>query len=396
MSFGVLVIHGVANRSRPAFEETVERLATSIGLPYGDQIVPVFWGELGPDPGQAFTSIPTDVDSIDLPGAEAAFAPIDLASQAREIVQEISPIVDPTIRAQAVADQTIQGLDQRLVGGVPEDVRNAIRRGVDDAAHTGRWLALQVDLSKALIEVAEAALVSEPGEAAFLPVDVLDRLRDRIESVLETFDREAGRLVGGVLERVLREQQAKLGPFIATTLGDVLTYAKNGAAIRGVLDEAYQQLSRRFSEVDVVAHSLGGIVTTEWMLGAPTEREHDHQPTPVSDRRVRRFVTFGTQVGLLSEIHGLLGNHLVLEGVPNVLPIRLRRWRNIWHQLDPLAFVMRRALAIAPGDDQDLIRDFRLQLLGLPTSLDALLTHGSYWTDDRFLNWLKLELLSEE
>jgi hypothetical protein len=67
--------------------------------------------------------------------------------------------------------------------------------------------------------------------------------------------------------------------------------------------------------------------------------------------------------------------------VPVELPIQVERWVNVWHALDPLAFLIAPVLSV-PGVE---IEDRRLDPDGLGVSLAA---HSSYWHDQRFLDWL--------
>jgi hypothetical protein len=71
-------------------------------------------------------------------------------------------------------------------------------------------------------------------------------------------------------------------------------------------------------------------------------------------------------------------------------PLPVGRWVNVWHQLDPLAIVVQRAIALAQPAAQ--VQDWRLPLHDVPTSEQDLSFHPSYWTAHWVLEWLRTEL----
>src|SRR6185503_16198606 len=96
--------------------------------------------------------------------------------------------------------------------------------------------------------------------------------------------------------------------------------------------------------VDVVAHSLGGLVAVEWLFGAVAGAD----ATPPAERRVHTVITFGSQVGLFAELRGLEGpaGRVARPPAPIALTLALRRWCNVWHALDPLAFAASPVFAV--------------------------------------------------
>jgi hypothetical protein len=90
------------------------------------------------------------------------------------------------------------------------------------------------------------------------------------------------------------------------------------------------------------------------------------------------------------EIHGLRREQgLIGTEVPVVLSMPVRRWFNVWHQLDPLAYVVGRIIQIKmPGESEaQKVQDLRLDIAEIPTSKADCDFHSSYWTDRRFLAW---------
>ena len=92
-------------------------------------------------------------------------------------------------------------------------------------------------------------------------------------------------------------------------------------------------------------------------------------------------------MSLFSELQGLLGVGDVPRAStnPQVLPIRVQRWSNVWQELDPLAFVMSRVFGIEADGVAGIVQDLRLTQRGIPTNVSF---HSSYWRDERFARWL--------
>jgi hypothetical protein len=170
---------------------------------------------------------------------------------------------------------------------------------------------------------------------------------------------------------------------IARTVRDVEAYESNGESIRARLDEAYRTARGDAERVDVVAHSLGGLVAVEWLFGAPA----GNGATAPGERRIHTLVTFGTQVGLFCELRGLQGppGTIALPPAPISLTVALRRWCNVWHALDPLAFAAAPAFTVAGRDGPVGIEDYRLPVHGVPESAAF---HTAYWRDLHFGAWL--------
>jgi hypothetical protein len=170
---------------------------------------------------------------------------------------------------------------------------------------------------------------------------------------------------------------------IARTVRDVEAYERNGEAIRERLDAAYRDARADAERVDVLAHSLGGLVAVEWLFGASAGAA----ATTPAERRIQTLITFGTQVGLFCELRGLEGppGVVALPPVPIHLRLALRRWCNVWHALDPLAFAAAPVFAIEGRDGPVGIEDYRLPVHGMPASAAF---HTAYWRDLHFGAWL--------
>ena len=351
----VLVVHGIANRSAEAFQRDVDRLA---GVLAPRRVVPVFWGDLGPS--HDLTCLPTPTAEDLLVGPVVPTSPDLVVDEAARRVAEVS--------GEPVPSGTLAVLRQALRS------RGAGRRPEEDP----------------VTEVlAQSVLLAGPVDSADVGVDGGDggdarsgALARRLRAVVQAVDDGVEGLSQGLLTSLVRDRAGGLGALAARTVGDVLTYERHGSAIRGRLDEAYQEACRT-SRVHLLGHSLGALIAIEWLLGADAANP---QPTDPADRHVATVVTFGAQVSLFCELHGLL----TVDGhTPRTAPVeisaRIRRWYNVWHALDPLAFVMSPVLLLRDEDGADLIQDLRLDPDGLGLSLTF---HSSYWSDARFLAWL--------
>lgn len=145
------------------------------------------------------------------------------------------------------------------------------------------------------------------------------------------------------------------------TLADALYYQGD----EGLRERVWSRMDREFvtlsgperrTDVVVFAHSLGCLITVDWLRNRPGVR-------------VRALVTFGANLGLFS------------LGRPLDVPAQLRAgampqgWTNVYYPRDVLGF----PLAVDPGLRH--VRDVRLRP---PTLLARTgLAHVEYWDDRR-------------
>ena len=376
----VLAVHGVSNRSLDGFRKVVSGLAGRVGRTLDVDMREVFWGDLAPAADVELRSIPTPDDANPLSAGSRSTG--DRGTGVALPATGAPPPEAPDEVVDDLVARTVAQIEARALDRPDEATVAAIRQAVDMAAAEGKWLGVQADLADALAQV---VMTAEPAGTASVDRGVIGRVRNAVGQVITTFDREAAKLVGKTLQQSLRGAEAGLSKTIASTLGDILAYdgAEHGERIRGRLDEAYEAV-REQGPVHVVAHSLGALVTVEWLLGAPTVRGDGKPCVPPEERQIGTLVTFGAQVSLFCELHGLLGSSGDLPG--DRLPLQVAAWHNVWHQLDPLAFVMGRVLSI--GDGAVRVTDHRLDLASVPTSPGDLGFHSSYWNDDTFGEWL--------
>jgi hypothetical protein len=103
--------------------------------------------------------------------------------------------------------------------------------------------------------------------------------------------------------------------------GDIIIYQAHGEQIRGRIREV---VAGAPEPVAVLAHSLGGVATTEALCEFPEMRQ-----------RVKRFITAGSQPGYFYEINGL---RRLPFGQP--LPEDFPDWLNFWDPRDFLSFLI--------------------------------------------------------
>jgi hypothetical protein len=183
-----------------------------------------------------------------------------------------------------------------------------------------------------------------------------------LPAVVRGLDHAVGDILdalGGALNRALREQFA---PLIGEFVGDVLVYeGDRRAAIQGRLRQAVDDAGLTGRPVDIVAHSLGGVIAFD--LGAA-------QDDPLA---IGRFITFGGQSPLF---HVLDPEATVVapyvSPTPSELPATIGAWTNLWEPRDPLAFIAAKVFVLASGASPDD------RAVNAPASA-GLITHTAYW-----------------
>ena len=339
----VLAVHGVAHRSPADFADEVAVLSEHLA----PRVVrPVFWGDLGA--GDADRAFPVSA------GAETLDKNTGLAG--------------------AVNDTTAQ-IAARVDGPVPEPTVAIVRDVLGEAEAQGNAIG-DPALQSAL---ADAVVLASPSGTAALPDGehgLLRSVRGGLRRIVSAVDSRLDQISPEAFMDGMRHA-------IARTVRDVEAYERHGPAIRARLDEAYRADARRAARVDIVAHSLGGLVAVEWLFGAAA----GDGATAPDERRIDTLVTFGSQVSLFCEVRGLEGANGFAAPPPVPVPVtlELRHWTNVWHNLDPLAFAVAPVLEVTGRDGPVMVDEYRLDVGGLPSSVAF---HTIYWRDERVLNWL--------
>lgn len=363
----VLVVHGVSNRDPGAFKREVQKLGDAVDQP-DLKWVAVYWGDLAPA-ATDLVCVPTKNDRVDLP---------NLTQEG--IVQSVEDILPDSFAApREPTDHVVERASQLIqesAGELPSpDVLAALVTAVNSAASPQQTVRPEVASVLADIVVSWPPSGTGSSEEA-----LLNPLTSVLAHVAHRVDEEVGKAVGNAVQTILRGAESSVDRLAAKTVGDVLAYEAEGARIRGRLDAAYATTAGE--RVHILGHSLGSLAAAEWLLGADVVCDSG-VPTALADRRIDTLVTFGSQVSLFAELHGL--RTATGRQMPQALPVafagKIQQWINIWHQFDPLSFVMRHVILPQAKPVQDL----RVVLNHIPHDLAELATaHSSYWTDPRF------------
>jgi triacylglycerol esterase/lipase EstA (alpha/beta hydrolase family) len=183
---------------------------------------------------------------------------------------------------------------------------------------------------------------------------------------LRELDRVVGAVLGTAGGRINSHVRSSMLPGITQYVGDILVYQRHRERIhdrvREVVAGVHPDLGRgREHPVDVVAHSLGGVIAVD-------------MATADDPLWVRSLVTFGSQSPFFHVCDPRGGRFTPFNGSALVpLPASLRRWTNLWEPLDVLAFIAARVFVLHDGSAPDDRAVPHLVSSGL-------WSHSAYWT----------------
>jgi hypothetical protein len=153
-------------------------------------------------------------------------------------------------------------------------------------------------------------------------------------------------------ERATSDMRMGLLPPSSLGLGDVLIYADERGAIQRRLWErmaaaAGTAAGSESQPISVLGHSLGGIIA------------FDGACSTVPPLHIKNLVTFGSQSAALHILDprqeillppaGVSAIGPYVPGSPVKLPATVGSWVNIWHAMDPLAFLAGKVFQLADG-----------------------------------------------
>jgi hypothetical protein len=292
-----------------------------------------------------------------------------------------------TVQAHAVRSENeaagIVAAAARLRASRDTGARYATRGGgVDDAellpavaaafrSSTHLRLLRDPDLLRAVGEVVGASL-SSSAEATPETRGLVSGIRDTVGRVVGAIDNLLGLVTAEALGALNQVVRGALAPATALSFGDIVAYRDpaNGAAIRRrVLDRARAGGVDTREPITIVAHSLGGLVVLDMLLAG--------------DLRARRLVTAGSQPAMFHVLHRLGTLAAYAPGRSTPLPPAIASWVNLWHPMDPLAFVAAPVFSLANGE---LPRDVRIDT-PLSTVIDERFwLHSAYWHSDALID----------
>jgi hypothetical protein len=191
-------------------------------------------------------------------------------------------------------------------------------------------------------------------------------VRGFVRRRLHDLDRVVGAAFGAAAGRLNSHIRSTAGPRLTQVLGDVLVYQRHReeiqARVRQVIADVDPGLGRDAEHpVDVVAHSLGGVIAVD-------------MATRDEPLWVRTLVTFGSQSPLFHVCDPRGGMLKPFDGTGLVrLPPSLAAWTNLWEPLDVVAFIAAKIFQLPDGSCPT---DRAVPHL----ASSGLWTHSAYWT----------------
>ena len=379
MTDPVLVLHGVANRDKTAFEAQVTDLNRRVGASW--RFVPVFWGDLGAAvegladtiPQPRSLSIRSEGAAETNPALVASFlAGTPGASRTRD-AGEGWRIVAETAAGEAA------GRFPHLVRGGEDD--EVIRQAIAE-----EW-----SQTTTLQNVTDAVLLAEIGRAIATGLSETDDqsartrsfgedLTARVKGLLKGIDQAVGSVVGLLAGRVNEYLRTSFGPNLGQFLGDVFVYQRHRKEIEERLWEVVDQEAPGWGTeqqpVRVVAHSLGGVIGFYTAVA------------PAAGRQlwIDRFVTFGSQSAFFHVLDPRGGGLPVYyPGTSVELPRSVGGWTNLWEPLDPLAFLAGKIFFLNPASAKKRPIDIEVP----HRASSSLWTHSVYWADSALVEAIR-------
>jgi hypothetical protein len=394
MTETVLVVHGVANHDPSSFRETVAALQQRVGPGY--RLIDVFWGDLGGIGNHLRDTLP-----VLFPKDQQTRGDAD-GEAFRELLQTQRERLMPPEDVRAASDASVDAIYRATLMASGPGLSSGVETRGDDELY--RALSEEIPLTNSLRQLQDDALLKAVGEllADYLDTAGPDRavtgpgtfetrgwLDDRKE-VLRQFVAKLDALIGKVSAQVAGGvnqwmRGALAGP-IALTFGDVVAYHQNRKAIHerlfDVLDREAPGEGSEDKPIAVLAHSLGGLVVLDAALGS--------EATSADGQRRRlhigHWITYGSQPAFFHVMAPREGIEQYSTNKPVMLPGTIKRWTNLWHPMDLLAFtatpVFRLEGGVAPTD-------IRVDTPGSEILRSHLWLHSVYWNSPQLLESLQ-------
>jgi hypothetical protein len=197
--------------------------------------------------------------------------------------------------------------------------------------------------------------------------------------VLHELDKVVGATVGHTLGNFNQNFRANIAVPVGTFLGDVFAYQRNQLEVQARLTQALADHAPGYGTeakpVYAIAHSLGGVLTL------------DMATRPRHPLWIKSLITFGSQSAffhLLDPRDEALTVYSPAQ--PVKLPRSVGRWTNLWHPLDPLAFLASKVYRL---HDSQVPEDRQTQHL----ASQGLNTHGTYWESEDLVHAIRERLV---
>lgn len=362
----LLVIHGIGNRSEAVFNQTTAFLQEGLIDDY--QLVRVFWGDLGGVGANLEDTLP-DI----FPGAQADRTATRALAETDEI--DAAAIISARVTGQSVmASEAVRSGADAV----------AVRHAIADAVRSTQFIKREqdVELLSAVADQITAALsehaIDYGAATTRLGITVRAGCGDQIGAIIRAADAMIGKItgqLGGTLNQLLRRKMAMP---VALSLGDVVGYHQNRPEIHqrlfDRLDRDAPGWGTRGKPINVMAHSLGGLLALDAALGAEGRQ-----------LEINRLVTFGSQPAFFHVMAPRYGLPHYEKGKRVTLPDTIRHWTNLWHRLDVLAFVAEPVFELHDGSD---IVEVDVTASSSEIAAANGWLHSYYWRSTQLLNAL--------
>jgi hypothetical protein len=371
-----LVIHGISNRDPNAFRSSVAALQSR--LDNRMRLIGVYWGDLGGISDGLTDALPdlfgesSGTRGAEL-GAEEAFVRLlnDHRLEHGEFDTRSGDVADALYGYARGASPSASDPDAQFTRGEEDALREALRQTIPQT----RYLQHLHD-PRAQARVGE--LLAD--YAGLMPHSGIETrgwvgdLHGALVGYIERLDAAIGSVAADIAGSANQWARARSGPAVALTLGDIVAYHQARAQIHQRLFETLDREAPGWGTAEkpitVLAHSLGGLVAIDAVLGA------ELPDGSVRTLHIDHWVTFGSQPAFFHVLAPRRGLARYAKNQPATLPASVRRWTNLWHPMDLLAFTAGTVFRLADGNTPT---DRKVETPASELVENYLWTHSVYW-----------------
>lgn len=356
MDSPVFVIHGIGVRDPEAFRVRVDTLARAAHF----DAHPVFWGDLGARTALIERTVPAWPEVHTGEETSDEELPLEVCAVAK-FLAGMSSAAEPQTRGgdamlpHAVLEAALEVLNAGSAAQIRDMPGTAeIERTLRDEWPQTEWLAIIDD--PRLLKAVGMALTGPLAEGDALLLGNGEPIRVHgawgidiggfIKRRLKELDRVVGAAFGAAGGRVNSHLRSSMLPEVTQCVGDVLVYQRHQDVIQARVWETLANVAPELGShperpVDIVAHSLGGVIAVD-------------MATAARPLWIRRLVTFGSQSPFFHVCDPRGGRLKPFDGAGLVqLPPSLGAWTNLWEPLDVLAFIAAKVFQLNDGAAPD-------------------------------------------
>ncbi len=371
----ILVVHGIANHDKTAFEATVATLSAKLEAKTAQKwpLIPVFWGDLG---GQV-TEYTEDLlphfprRATQAPNSEEikqylAIPPSD--TEVRNLAANEDLIVEKAIDGSATPSLTrssaaIQDLEPPLREAVAQELPHTqfLQFVSDPEILESLGVALGAATKPTILHIGDKAVRG-------FSDNTFEIVKGAAVGVIRGFDAAIGAVAGRVLGNLNNELREQQGPAIIRSLGDIMAYERDSKSIGNRLWETlaaygFENYGTKDKPVNVIAHSLGGVVA------------FDAANRARNSLYINKFLTFGSQSAFFNVVAPRHVLPLYRHGHSIELGETIGQWVNLFEPMDFLAFAASPVFSMA---NPDALKD---KMIAHRFSY-GIYTHSIYWQTD--------------